>query len=100
MTTAFITTIKERCRMCYTCVRECPAKAIRIMEGQAEVIAERCIACGNCVRVCSQRAKQQRSSIEEVEALLASGRPVAACHPSHERIPASASLEAKQCPAR
>lgn len=79
MTTAFITTIKERCRMCYTCVRECPAKAIRIMEGQAEVIAERCIACGNCVRVCSQQAKQQRSSMEEVEALLASGRPVAAC---------------------
>ena len=26
----FITTIKERCRMCYTCVRECPVKAIRI----------------------------------------------------------------------
>ncbi len=79
MTTAFITTIKERCRMCYTCVRECPAKAIRIMEGQAEVIAERCIACGNCVRVCSQQAKQQRSSVEEVESLLSSGRPVAAC---------------------
>lgn len=65
--------------MCYTCVRECPAKAIRIMEGQAEVIAERCIACGNCVRVCSQQAKQQRSSMEEVETLLTSGRPVAAC---------------------
>ena len=38
--------------MCYTCVRECPAKAIRIVEGQAEVVAERCIACGNCARIC------------------------------------------------
>jgi signal transduction histidine kinase/iron only hydrogenase large subunit-like protein len=65
--------------MCYTCVRECPAKAIRVVTGQAEVLAERCIACGNCVRVCSQRAKQVRSSIEQVEFLLASGAKVAAC---------------------
>jgi len=76
---AVITTIKERCRMCYTCVRECPAKAIRIVTWQAEVIAERCIACGNCVRVCSQHAKQLRSSVELVEELLASGAKVAAC---------------------
>ena len=66
MVTSYITTIKERCRMCYTCVRECPAKAIRIADGQAEVIGERCIACGNCVRVCSQHAKQVRSTIDEV----------------------------------
>ncbi len=73
-----ITTVKERCRTCYTCVRECPAKAIRIATGQAEVIAERCIACGNCVRVCSQRAKLPASSIDRAKALLASGKPVAA----------------------
>lgn len=79
MGAACITTIKERCRMCYTCVRECPAKAIRIVTGQAEVIGERCIACGNCVRVCSQKAKQPVSSIDDVDALLASGRRVAAC---------------------
>jgi signal transduction histidine kinase/NAD-dependent dihydropyrimidine dehydrogenase PreA subunit len=79
MSGTFITTIKERCRMCYTCVRECPAKAIRIVTGQAEVIAERCIACGNCVRLCSQHAKQPGSSIAEVEALLESGERVAAC---------------------
>jgi signal transduction histidine kinase/Pyruvate/2-oxoacid:ferredoxin oxidoreductase delta subunit len=79
MSAAFITTIKERCRMCYTCVRECPAKAIRIVDGQAEVIAQRCIACGNCVRECTQHAKQFRSSIEEVHTLLESGHTVAAC---------------------
>ncbi len=50
-------TIPERCRVCYTCVRECPAKAIRIFNGQAEVINERCIGCGNCIKVCSQQAK-------------------------------------------
>src|SRR5512136_2327050 len=79
MNAAFVTTIQERCRMCYTCVRECPAKAIRIAEGQAEVIPERCIACGNCIQVCSQLAKQVRGTIDEVETLLASKHQVAAC---------------------
>ncbi|MEI8374375.1 MAG: [Fe-Fe] hydrogenase large subunit C-terminal domain-containing protein [Planctomycetota bacterium] len=76
---AYITTVEERCRMCYTCVRECPVKAIRITEGQAQVIGERCIACGNCVRVCSQGAKLLRSTSHEVRALLNSGARVAAC---------------------
>jgi len=74
-----IRTIKDRCRVCFTCVRECPAKAIRMADGQAEVIGERCIGCGNCVRVCSQKAKQMYDSIPEVEALLAGGGRVAAC---------------------
>ncbi|TFG64942.1 MAG: 4Fe-4S dicluster domain-containing protein, partial [Spirochaetales bacterium] len=75
----FVETIKEKCRMCYTCVRECPAKAIRIAEGQAEIIRERCIGCGNCVRVCSQNAKVIRNTIGEVTALLKSGASVSAC---------------------
>jgi signal transduction histidine kinase/Fe-S-cluster-containing hydrogenase component 2 len=79
MTAAFITTVTERCRVCYTCVRECPAKAIRIVGGQAEVVAERCIACGNCVRVCAKQAKRPVCSIEQVRQLLRSGSPVAAC---------------------
>ena len=79
MSEPFVTTIKERCRMCYTCVRECPAKAIRVVTGQAEVIAERCIACGNCVQVCSQHAKRVASSIDQVNVLLASKEKVAVC---------------------
>ncbi len=75
---ALVKTIKERCRTCYTCVRECPAKAIRIADGQAEVVGERCIGCGNCVRVCSQNAKEVLSSIEPTQALLDSEAPVAA----------------------
>ncbi len=74
-----VSTIKERCRVCYTCVRECPAKAIRISGGQAEVISERCIGCGNCVRVCSQNAKQVRNCTDRVKQLLSSGKKVAAC---------------------
>ncbi|MBK6736237.1 MAG: 4Fe-4S binding protein [bacterium] len=76
---SLVSTIRERCRVCYTCVRECPAKAIRISSGQAEVIDARCIGCGNCVRVCSQGAKRVLDSVDDVRALLAGPEPVAAC---------------------
>ncbi len=71
-------TIKELCRTCYTCVRECPAKAIRIVGGQAEVIDERCIACGNCTKVCSQGAKVFLNTTDRVTKLLKSDMKVAA----------------------
>ncbi|MFZ2338309.1 MAG: [Fe-Fe] hydrogenase large subunit C-terminal domain-containing protein [Bacteroidales bacterium] len=67
-------TIKELCRTCYTCVRECPAKAIRIVGGQAEVIDERCIACGNCTKVCSQGAKVFLNTTERVLNLIDSAK--------------------------
>ncbi len=73
-----VTSIREHCRTCYTCVRECPAKAIRIVDGQAEILSERCIGCGNCVRVCSQNAKQILDSTDAVRDLLATPGPTAA----------------------
>jgi signal transduction histidine kinase/iron only hydrogenase large subunit-like protein len=82
-----VLTIPEKCRVCYTCVRECPAKAIRIRAGQADVVPERCIGCGNCVRVCSQHAKKVYDSATAVRGLLDKGTdetggtraPVIAC---------------------
>ena len=71
-------TIKELCRTCYTCVRECPARAIRIVGGQAEVITERCIACGNCTKVCSQGAKVFLNTTEIVQKLIEKSDKVAA----------------------
>ena len=69
-------TVKDLCRVCYTCVRECPVKAIRIIDGQAEVLADRCIACGNCTIVCKQGAKVYLRSIDLVKQLFESGSPV------------------------
>lgn len=74
----FIYTVKDRCKVCYTCVRECPAKAIRIVNGQAEIIASRCIVCGNCVKVCSRDAKMFAFSIDRVKKLLQGPEKVAA----------------------
>ena len=72
-------TVKDRCRVCYTCVRECPVKAIKIMNGQAEVMSERCIGCGNCVKVCSQEAKVFFDSKELVKDLAEVRNKVAYC---------------------
>lgn len=74
----FIFTVKDRCRVCYACIRECPAKAIRIENGQAEIIASRCILCGNCIKVCSRNAKMFSFSIDKVKKLLREHPKVAA----------------------
>jgi len=74
----FVYTVKDRCKVCYTCVRECPAKAIRIVNGQAEIIAERCITCGNCVKVCNRQAKMFSFSIDKVKKLIQGPDKVAA----------------------
>ncbi len=73
-----ITIVTDKCRMCYACVRECPAKAIQVVDGQARVIQPRCIGCGNCLRVCSQNAKQVRDDTERTFSLLESDARVAA----------------------
>ena len=71
-------TIEDRCKTCFTCIRECPAKAISVQNGQANVIPERCIACGNCIKVCTRHAKAFRTSETEVIDLLAKDNEVIA----------------------
>ncbi|PIE02301.1 MAG: histidine kinase [Acidobacteria bacterium] len=73
-----ISTVKDLCRVCYTCVRDCPAKAIRITGGQALIIHERCITCGHCVEVCRQKAKKPLNLVNRVIKLLKGPDPCAA----------------------
>ena len=58
-----VSTIPERCKRCYCCVRECPANAIQIENGQAVVLPARCVGCGNCMKVCTQNAKAVRDGV-------------------------------------
>lgn len=74
-----VSCIPERCKRCYACIRECPAKAIRVEKGQARVIEERCIACGNCVKVCAQNAKRVEDNTDEVIRMLEDGSRMFAC---------------------
>jgi iron only hydrogenase large subunit-like protein/uncharacterized Fe-S cluster-containing protein len=75
-------TNKAKCRDCYRCVRVCPVCAIKIKDGQANVIPERCISCGTCVTECPQKAKSYQSAtdivlqfIEKKETIVASIAP-------------------------
>jgi two-component system, NtrC family, sensor kinase len=74
-----VSTIPEKCKRCYACVRECPAKAIKVIAGQATVIAEQCIACGNCVKVCAQKAKRIEDATMLVTRMVKEGEKVIAC---------------------
>ncbi len=70
-----IITVKENCRKCYACVRNCPVKAIRVDKNYAEVINERCIGCGNCIKICSQKAKIITDDASECKRLLTDPNP-------------------------
>jgi len=76
---------EQACVKCYSCVRICPVKAIKVDVNTEypSIIDERCIGCGSCFRACAPCAIHYRSSLEEVKRLLSSGQPVAAiCDPT------------------
>ncbi len=73
------------CIKCYSCVRICPVKAIRVdaTTGLPSILEERCIGCGSCYRACAPCSIDYRSSLHEARTLLSSGEPVAAiCDPT------------------
>lgn len=83
MAGAIVTTLAHKCKRCYSCVRECPAIAIRVIDGQAFVMEERCIECGHCVKVCSQNAKKISDDIDKVlYDFIPSGDTIAILAPS------------------
>jgi PAS domain S-box-containing protein len=73
-----IQTNLARCRDCYSCVRACTLKAVRVRDAQAQVVQELCVVCGTCVRACPQGAKQVRDDRPIVQAALEEGRRVIA----------------------
>ena len=71
-----------RCKDCYKCLRECPVKAIKVVDHHAKIIESRCILCGHCTKVCPQNAKSVHTERAEVEKLLKSGKVIASVAPS------------------
>ena len=71
-----------RCKDCYKCLRECPVKAIKVVDRHAKIIDDRCILCGHCTKVCPQNAKSVHSERADVEKLLRGGNVIASVAPS------------------
>jgi len=45
-----------KCEGRMRCLRACPAQAIRVRRGRANVLEDRCIHCGECITACPQGA--------------------------------------------
>lgn len=66
------------CKDCYKCIRNCPVKAIRFSENQAQIIEDECILCGRCYVVCPQNAKEVRADAAAVKTAIRAGKRVVA----------------------
>lgn len=66
------------CKNCYKCVRNCPVKAIKIKNHQAQIMVDACILCENCTIVCPQNAKEERNEIPRIRELMQEGKKVIA----------------------
>ncbi len=77
-----LTSQKANCKNCYLCLRVCPVKAIKFVNGQAEIMPEECVYCGSCVDACPQHAKQVERAADKVRALIREERVVASLAPS------------------
>lgn len=58
------------CKDCYSCLRHCPAKAIKFVNHKPEIVSDLCILCGNCVSKCPQNAKKVISNFDQVKELI------------------------------
>jgi len=73
-----IITLPDKCRKCYSCVRSCPVKAIKVDRQYTDIIHDRCIGCGNCLNTCPQRAKIVADKVSPLEKMLKGGEEVVA----------------------
>lgn len=75
------------CARCYKCLRHCPTKAIRVIDGHAQIIKDLCVFCGHCTEVCPQNAKTFDSDVNYVKKMIARGdNVVVSLDPSYKGI--------------
>ncbi len=82
--TSFLKFKKVHCKNCYKCVRNCPVKAIRVINHQAQILEDQCILCEKCTLVCPQNAKEELNMIPKVHDFLqGGGQVIASIHPAY-----------------
>ncbi len=73
-----IYTEPNNCRDCYKCIRECPVKAIQVVQNMASINEDKCIYCGHCINICPAGAKKIRDGISRAKFVLNSNTKVIA----------------------
>ena len=73
---------KANCKNCYKCLRECPVKAISIINDNAKIVDNLCVLCGKCVNVCPQNAKYDENYLPEIKELISKGDVYVSLAPS------------------
>lgn len=73
---AYLNFNSSNCRNCYKCLRECPVKAISVIDDKAQIVENLCILCGHCANACRFNAKEVKDDKAAVRRLLASEKPV------------------------
>jgi uncharacterized Fe-S center protein len=47
---------QDKCKVCLTCLKNCPAKAIILIEKKVNIDQNKCIGCGECIVICPHQA--------------------------------------------
>ena len=82
--TSFLRFKKVHCKNCYKCVRNCPVKAIRVINHQAQILEDQCILCEKCTLVCPQNAKEELNMIPKIHDFIrGGGQVIASLHPAY-----------------
>jgi len=68
---------RDRCTGCGACVEACPAGAVRLVDGKADIDATMCRGCEACVDACPERAIATVSEPVAAESRLVPAEPTA-----------------------
>ncbi|HZK20592.1 MAG TPA: [Fe-Fe] hydrogenase large subunit C-terminal domain-containing protein [Treponemataceae bacterium] len=70
------------CQDCYKCLRNCPAKAIRVENAHAIIVPELCVMCGRCVVHCPAHAKKIRDDVARAKQIIKQKKTFVSLAPS------------------